>query len=149
LFLCFHFGMSCYNEAMSTTTATTISEYNDIQSDEDKKICSILQKEINKELKEATSKVWHGGPVWFLDNNPVAGYWVRKHGGVQLLFWSGQSFDEPGLAPEGTFKAAQKNFLNTSEIDSGELNGWLKKAREIQWDYKNLVKRKGDLERLR
>jgi hypothetical protein len=133
---------------MSSTKATTINEYNDIQSDDNKKICDILQSEINKELKEAESKIWHGGPVWFLDDNPVVGYWVRKHG-VQLLFWSGQTFDESGLESEGTFKAAQKVFFTIAEIDLDELNKWLKKSREIQWDYKNIVKHKGKLERLK
>ena len=94
---------------MASTKATTISEYNDLQSGEEKKICEILQKEIDKELTEAESKIWHGGPVWFLDENPVVGYWVRKTG-VQLLFWSGQSFEESGLENEGTFKAAQKIY---------------------------------------
>jgi hypothetical protein len=133
---------------MSSTPATTIAEYNNLQSEENKKICNILQKEISQELKESESKIWHGGPVWFLDENPVVGYWVRKQG-VQLLFWSGQSFDESGLEKEGTFKAAQKIFLDASEIDTEELSKWLKKSREIQWDYKNIVKNKGKLSRLK
>jgi hypothetical protein len=29
------------------------------------------------------------------------------------------------------------------------LKRWLAKSRDIQWDYKNIVKRKGKLERLR
>jgi len=29
------------------------------------------------------------------------------------------------------------------------LKRWLTKAREIQWDYKNIVRRKGRLERLK
>ena len=133
---------------MASTKATTISEYNDLQSGEEKKICEILQKEIDKELTEAESKIWHGGPVWFLDENPVVGYWVRKTG-VQLLFWSGQSFEESGLENEGTFKAAQKIYSNSSEINLEELSKWLKKSRDIQWDYKNIVKNKGELNRLK
>lgn len=133
---------------MSKTTAATISEYNSLQSGENQKICNILQKEIDKELVEAESKIWHGGPVWFLDENPVVGYWVRKKG-VQLLFWSGQSFEEDGLENEGTFKAAEKNYLEASEVDTKDLNNWLKKARDIQWDYKNIVKNKGKLSRIK
>ena len=92
-------------------------------------------------------KVWHGGPVWFLDENPVVGYWVRKKT-VQLLFWSGQSFDEPGLEPEGKFKAAHVHYDDESEIDAKALKRWLRKAKTIQWDYKNIVKRRGVLEKL-
>jgi hypothetical protein len=133
---------------MSRTTANTISEYNNIQSEGNKKICKILKQEIDKELKESKSMIWHGGPVWFLDDNPVVGHWVRKEG-VQLLFWSGQSFDEPHLEPEGKFKASQKIFLSASDINKIELQKWLRKSRDIQWDYKNIVKRKGELERLK
>ncbi len=107
----------------------------------------MLASEISNGLPQAEAKVWHGGPVWFLDGNPVAGYWVRKRG-VQLLFWSGQSFDEPGLKGEGKFKAAEKNFASAAEIDVTALQGWLKKAAVIHWDYKNIVKRKGRLEKI-
>jgi hypothetical protein len=142
---------------MAKTNASTIEEYNNLQSEVNKKICEVLRKEIDAELTEAESKLWHGGPVWFLDENPIVGYWVRKNG-VQLLFWSGQSFEEVasqarndlgGLEKEGTFKAAQKVYFDVSEIDLEELNKWLKKSREIQWDYKNIVKNKGKLDRIK
>ena len=98
-------------------------------------------------LPKAESKIWHRTAVWFLDGNPIVGYSVRKKG-VQLLFWSGQTFEEPGLSPEGSFKAAEKYYADKSEIKSAELKRWLKKAAKIQWDYKNIVKRKGKLVRL-
>jgi hypothetical protein len=125
-----------------------IQTYNDSLTPSDKAICDLLRKEIDKELTDATSKLWHGHPVWFLDDNPIVGYAKRKHD-VQLLFWSGQSFGEPELEVEGTFKAAQKRFTSSDEINSDDLNRWLKKAREIQWDYKNIVKRRGELIRLK
>lgn len=124
-----------------------IKAYNDAQEPEDAAICNTLAKEIDKQLKEAESKIWHRHPVWFLDGNPVAGYSKLK-GNVRLLFWSGQSFDEPGLMPEGTFKAAEARYTSKKEINKEELHRWLEKARTIQWDYKNIVKRKGKLERL-
>lgn len=126
----------------------TIAGYNNDQSGENKAICEKLEKEINHGLPKAESKIWHGAPVWFLDENPVVGYWVRKDS-VQLLFWSGQSFDEDGLEKEGTFKAAQKLYKNMDEINTPDLHHWLKKAEDIQWDYKNIVKRKGELVRLK
>ena len=100
-----------------------------------------------KQFPKAESKVWHGGPVWFIEGNPVVGYWVRKKG-VQLLFWSGQSFDEPGLEPEGTFKASHVHYTSVDDIRTTVLARWLRKAKKIQWDYKNIVKRRGALEKL-
>ncbi len=124
-----------------------VTSWNEAQSPEWQVICDRLAQEIDRGLPEADRKIWHGGPVWFLNGNPIAGYWVRKRG-VQLLFWSGQSFDEPELEPEGTFKAAQVHYLDADAIDTACLQRWLNKARAIQWDYKNIAKRRGVLERL-
>jgi hypothetical protein len=126
----------------------TIQDYNSSQSGEDMVICSMLSKEIDKNLAEAESKIWHGHPVWFLEGNPIVGYHKLKNS-VQLLFWSGQSFDEPHLDNEGTFKASQIRYTSSDQINTHDLARWLKKARDIQWDYKNIVKRKGALERLK
>ena len=125
-----------------------IKAYNDAQSPADQEICNILSQEIDRNLPEAESKIWHRHPVWFLDGNPVAGYSKLKDS-VRLLFWSGQSFDEPGLQKEGTFKAAEARYTSAEQINTKDLKRWLKKARDIQWDYKNIVKRKGALERLK
>ncbi|KOP38440.1 DUF1801 domain-containing protein [Flavobacterium sp. WLB] len=125
-----------------------IQAYNDSQNAEDKKICDILSVEINDFLQEAESKIWHRHPVWFLDGNPVAGYSKLKDS-VRLLFWSGQSFEESGLQNEGSFKAAEARYTNSDQINIDDLKRWLDKARNIQWDYKNIVKRKGVLIRLK
>ncbi|HSX16074.1 MAG TPA: DUF1801 domain-containing protein [Candidatus Saccharimonadales bacterium] len=125
-----------------------IITYNDSQAPDRKAICELLAAEIQRALPEAESKVWHRAPVWFLDGNPVAGYAVLKDS-VQLLFWSGQSFDEPGLQPEGSFKAAQARYTSADQIDTAALARWLEKSKTIQWDYKNIVKRRGVLERLK
>lgn len=125
----------------------SIEAYNRAQDEAAAPVCAKLALEIDRALTSATSKVWHGGPVWFLEGNPVVGYWVRK-GGVQLLFWSGQSFDEPGLEPEGKFKAAQRRYGAAKDVKVGELRRWLRAARTIQWDYKNIAKRRGQLEKL-
>ncbi|RVU00226.1 DUF1801 domain-containing protein [Mucilaginibacter limnophilus] len=114
----------------------------------DGQICDVLAREIDHHLPEAESKIWHAHPVWFLDGNPVAGYSKLKDG-VRLLFWSGQSFTEPGLQDEGKFKAAEVRYTSVDEINVEKLAKWLTEARDIQWDYKNLVKRKGVLERLK
>ncbi|HEY1074407.1 MAG TPA: DUF1801 domain-containing protein [Patescibacteria group bacterium] len=127
---------------------TDIATYNHKLSGEPKEICEMLAQHIDANLEGAESKVWHGAPVWFLEENPVAGYAVLKDA-VQLLFWSGQSFDEDGLEAEGAFKAAQKRYTSKDEINTTDLKRWLHKAADIQWDYKNIVKRKGELIRLK
>jgi len=128
--------------------STEIKSYNSKQSVNDKKICKILAEEIDKNLKGAENKIWHAHPVWFIEGNPVAGYHKLKDS-VRLLFWSGQSFDEPGLKNEGSFKAAEIRYTSPDEIKVTHLRRWLKKAKDIQWDYKNIVKRKGKLVRLK
>lgn len=125
-----------------------VTAYNNSQALEDKKICDLLAKKISLALPEAENKIWHAHPVWFLDGNPVAGYSKLKDS-VRLLFWSGQSFEEPGLTKEGSFKAAEARYTDIKQIKLEDLKRWLKKSREIQWDYKNIVKRKGALERIR
>ncbi len=125
-----------------------IKAYNDLQSSSDVEICNVLAKTICKCLPKAEDKIWHAHPVWFLDGNPIVGYSKLKNC-IRLLFWSGQSFDEKSLQKEGSFKAAEIRYTEIDQIDIRELKGWLKKAEVIQWDYKNLIKRKGKLERLK
>ena len=125
-----------------------IEAYNASQSDADKCICDALARAIDRHLKGAECQIWHRHPVWFLDGNPIVGYQKLKDC-IRLLFWSGQSFGEPDLAPEGSFKAAEARYTSDDQISAKDLKRWLKKATEIQWDYKNIVKRKGRLERLK
>ncbi len=122
--------------------------YNRAQSAADRKICDLLAQEIDRHLPEAENKIWHRHPVWFLEENPVVGYSKLK-GCVRLLFWSGRSFEEKGLADEGSFKAAEARYTAVDEVKTRDLKRWLGKARDIQWDYKNIVRRKGRLERLK
>lgn len=124
-----------------------VKEYNDAMSPEDKAICQKLSEEIDKHLTGAENKIWHRHPVWFINGNPIVGYSKLKDS-VRLLFWSGQSFDEPDLQPEGSFKAAEARYTDVKQIDTTSLKRWLDKSVKIQWDYKNIVKRKGVLERL-
>ena len=125
-----------------------IQAYNKAQSAGDKRICQALAKMIDEHLTGAECKIWHRHPVWFLDGNPIVGYSKLKDC-IRLLFWSGQSFDEPGLHPEGTFKAAETRYTSHDQINAKDLQRWLETSNDIQWDYKNIVKRKGKLERLK
>lgn len=127
-----------------------IKAYNNTQIESDRAICEWLAQEINSvfsKLDNAENKVWHGHPVWFLDGNPIVGYSKLKND-VRLLFWSGQSFDEPGLSPEGNFKAAEARYTSIDQVNTDNLHRWLQKSQKIQWDYKNIVKRRGKLEKL-
>jgi hypothetical protein len=121
--------------------------YNATQTPEDRRLCELLAREIDRGLPEAESKIWHAHPVWFLAGNPIVGYSKLKTC-VRLLFWSGQSFDEEGLTAEGRFKAAEARYTSAAQVNTSDLQRWLAKARDIQWDYKNIVRRKGRLERL-
>jgi hypothetical protein len=126
-----------------------IRAYNASQSPTDKKICALIAKEIDGGLPKAESKIWHRHPVWFLDGNPIVGYSKQK-AGIRLMFWSGKDFDEAGLNVVGKkFKDASVFYASSDEIDAKALKRWLKKSVAIQWDYKNIVKRKGRLDRLK
>ncbi len=125
-----------------------ILAYNAAQSAGDKRICDLLAKTIDRHLPGAERKIWHRHPVWFLEGNPIVGYSKLKDC-IRLLFWSGESFDEPGLTPEGSFKAADARYTAATQIELDDLKRWLAKSIRIQWDYKNIVKRKGRLERLK
>jgi hypothetical protein len=122
-------------------------KYNAAQAPEDRAICQRLAAEIDRALPEAENKIWHAHPVWFLDGNPIVGYSKLK-ACVRLLFWSGQSFEEKGLKKEGTFKAAEARYTAVDEVDATKLGRWLGESRDVQWDYKNLVRRKGRLVRV-
>jgi len=128
---------------------TEINSYNEKQAPEDKEICEFLALTIDQQLAQATNKIWHGHPVWFINNNPIVGYSKQKKG-LRLMFWSGASFEEEKLNLKGkTFKDASIFYQKISDINTKDLQRWLQKSKEIQWDYKNIVKRKGKLERLK
>jgi uncharacterized protein YdhG (YjbR/CyaY superfamily) len=123
-------------------------KYNLKQEAEHRKLCDLLAKEIDKALPNADSKIWHAHPVWFLDGNPIVGYSKQKPG-IRLMFWSGADFEEAKLDVVGKkFKDASVFFNDVSEVPKRDLRRWLEKAQLIQWDYKNLVRRKGRLVRL-
>lgn len=128
-----------------------IQAYNDALTPSDKKICDILREEISSIFPitnpKVENKIWHANPVWFIDGNPIVGYDKMKNC-VRLLFWSGQSFDEEGLHPEGSFKAAEMRYTDSSQINIKDIKRWLKKSKEIQWDYKNIRKMNGKLKRI-
>ena len=125
-----------------------IIAYNNKQKAVHKAICTRLAECIDAGLPESESKVWHANPVWFLNGNPVVGYSKQK-AGLRLMFWSGADFGEELLNVKGgKFKDASIFFTDVDDINEKDVKRWLTKSREIQWDYKNIVKRKGRLEKI-
>lgn len=134
---------------MSNLISKDICDYNTSLGIVDKEICDLLANEIAKHLPEAESKIWHSHPVWFLEGNPITGYSKQK-AGIRLMFWSGVDFSEEQLKVRGKkFKDASIFYRSSDEINTIDLKRWIEKSRNIQWDYKNLIKRKGKLERLK
>ena len=126
-----------------------ILKYNEAREPGDRDICDVLAVELDRSLPGAECKIWHAHPVWFLDGNPIVGYSKQKPG-VRLMFWSGADFDEVGLDVKGKkFRDASVFYTDASGINKTALRRWLEKATVIQWDYKNIVRRKGKLERLK
>ena len=60
---------------------------------------------------------------------------------VNLLFWNGQTFDEPALKPVGKYRAAQATFRDATEIDPEVIRGWMKKAKSDVFDSKAFFKK--------
>lgn len=126
-----------------------IAAYHESLDNNDQVLCDLLYAAINKQLPQATHKIWHAHPVWFLDGNPIVGYSKQK-AGIRLMFWSGADFEENALKVVGEkFKDASIFYQNAAEVDVVDLNRWLEKSEKIQWDYKNIVKRKGQLLKLK
>ena len=127
----------------------TVKAFNESQTEIEADICNCLADTINMFLPDAENKIWHRHPVWFLEGNPIVGYSKLK-AGIRLMFWSGTSFDEENLTPgSGKFKDASILYTTVDQIDQNDLERWIQKAKEIQWDYKNIYKRKGQLIRLK
>lgn len=125
-----------------------IKTYNQKQAGTDQAICNLLAETISRVIVDAENKIWHAHPVWFINGNPIVGYDKLKDS-VRLMFWSGADFEEEKLKPgSGKFKDASIRYTALDQIDVPDLKRWLKKSIKIQWDYKNVVKRKGKLERL-
>ena len=125
-----------------------IKTFNEGQEKGYREICELLASQIDKHLPQAQSKIWHRHPVWFLNGNPIVGY-SRLKAGLRLMFWSGADFEEDALKPgTGKFKDASIIYTSVREVNQPDLKRWLKKSTDIQWDYKNIAKRKGKLRRL-
>lgn len=124
------------------TVPADIAAYHEALEPGDRELAELLASVIDAELPEAASKVWHAHPVWFLDGNPIVGY-DRMKADLRLMFWSGQSFDEPRLKASGSFQAAEAHYGSAADVDTDALRRWLAKARDIQWDYEHIRQNRG------
>lgn len=129
----------------ATTTDDAITAYAQELSPSFRTICEELRALIDAALPQAVAKVWHGSPVWFLDDNPVVGYDATAKV-VKLLFWNGQAFGDPELKPVGKYQAAEARYTDPKEVDATVIRRWLKKAKTDVFDsrafFKNLREKK-------
>lgn len=120
-----------------------IGAYAEQQPPELAAVFDALRAEIEAALPQAASKIWHGAPVWFIEEYPVVGYSL-KGGKASLLFWNGQSLGEPTLKPVGKHFAAEWVFASLSELDRPALRRTLLKAgKNVFKDYASLRKAGG------
>lgn len=110
-------------------------------------LASELRNKFDQALPGSEAKVWHGHPVWFLDGNPIVGFSLKK-AGLEVLLWSGKSFKVDGLKPVGKYQAASLPIATSDDVESVTLAAALEESIAIQWDYKNLVKNRGELVKL-
>jgi hypothetical protein len=110
-----------------------IANYHKSFSPQQVKVMKMLREELDTVLGQQHAKLWHGAPVWFVGQNPVAGYSVNSRG-VCLLFWNGRAFKEDSLHPVGKFFAAELRFTDASEIRVTKLRGLIKQAKANVWD---------------
>ena len=110
-----------------------ITQYHKNYSAKQAKVMKALRQELDKALGQEQSKLWHGAPVWFVGENPVAGYSVNSRG-VCLLFWNGQSFKDASLHAVGKFFAAELRYSDVSEIQVTKLRGLIRQAKTNVWD---------------
>jgi hypothetical protein len=120
--------------------ADPIAAYAESQPPPFRGICVALRALIDKALSKASCKIWHGSPVWFIDDNPVVGYNATAKA-VNLLFWNGQAFDEHDLKPVGKYQAAQAVFAAADDIDAKVVRRWLKKAKADVFDSRAFFKK--------
>jgi hypothetical protein len=124
-----------------------ITKFNNELDSSARAACDTIRELLDDALGREGSKLYHGAPVWFLDGNPIAGYSIKKEG-IAVLFWSGQGFVEPGLRAVGKYKAAELLVPEGRAVPVEPMKKWLAESKRVMWDYKNLAKKQGVLEKL-
>jgi hypothetical protein len=87
---------------------------------------------IDGELPEATTKVYHGVPVWCVGDEPTIGVKPAK-AHVSVLFFRGQRIaDGTGaLVASGSFEMASVKLAGLADLDEDALRTWVRAAKEL------------------
>jgi hypothetical protein len=92
---------------------------------------------IGSELPDATTKLYHGIPVWCVGDQPTVGLKpARAH--LSVLFFRGQRIldgqgqDATGkLVASGSFELASVKLASTDDLDETALRTWVRAAKDI------------------
>jgi hypothetical protein len=92
---------------------------------------------IDNELPDATTKIYHGIPVWCVGGQPTVGLKPAK-AHLSVLFFRGQRVveklgqDATGtLVASGSFEMASVKLASAADLDADALRGWIRAAKQI------------------
>lgn len=91
---------------------------------------------LDGELPDATTKLYHGIPVWCVGDQPTVGIKPAK-AHLSVLFFQGQRLldgrpsDATGkLVASGSFEMASVKLASMDDLDEKALRTWVRAARE-------------------
>ena len=92
---------------------------------------------IGSELPDATTKLYHGIPVWCVGDQPTIGLKPAK-AHLSVLFFRGQALldgaaqDATGkLVASGSFEMASVKLTSAADLDEAALRSWVRAARAV------------------
>jgi hypothetical protein len=87
---------------------------------------------LDAELPDATTKLYHGIPVWCVGDQPTVGLKPAK-AHLSVLFFRGQRIaDATGaLVASGSFELASVKLASAADLDEDALRGWVRAAKAI------------------
>jgi hypothetical protein len=91
---------------------------------------AVLGDIIGSELPGATTKLYHGIPVWCVADQPTVGIKPAK-AHLSVLFFRGQRIpDATGtLIGSGSFELASVKLTSAADLDEDAVRSWLRTAR--------------------
>jgi hypothetical protein len=92
---------------------------------------------LDSELPDATTKLYHGIPVWCVGDEPTIGIKPAK-AHLSVLFFQGQRLldgaraDATGrLVASGSFEMASVKLASPEDLDEDALRGWVRAAKVL------------------
>jgi hypothetical protein len=87
---------------------------------------------LDEELPGATTKLYHGIPVWCVGDEPTIGIKPAK-AHLSVLFFRGQRIADPTgtLVASGSFEMASVKLASAGDLDENALRAWVREARRI------------------